>query len=103
MTGLNGTEFINNPFNTTMSPFTNLFQHAVGNGNVFYLFPLVILTFGVYMKTRDATMTSMFMLASGALLSSASIFVNALDMAVLFMVFAAIGIVGVFVSLLFQR
>lgn len=101
--GLNGTEFLNNPFNTSMSPFTSLFEKAVGNGNVFYLFPLVILTFGVYLKTRDVTMTSMFMLASGALLGSASIFVNAFDMAVVFIVFAAIGIAGVFMSLLFQR
>ena len=99
----NGSEFMNNPWNITFSPYIDLFQNIVGNGQVFFLFPLIIITFGIQIKTQNAVMTTMFMIASGALLGAGSIFVNATAMAVVFTIFAAMGFVGLFLSLLFQR
>lgn len=96
-------EFIGDPFGETFSPFTNLFQNVIGNGQVFYLVPLVISTFGIQIKTQNPVMTSMFMIGSGALLSSSTLFVGATDMSVMFTIFAALGIVSLFMSLIFQR
>jgi len=100
---LNGTEFINNPWNTTFSPWTDLFNNMVGNGNVFYLFPLIILTIGVYIKTQSATMTSLFMIATGALCGTGSFFTGASTIALMFVIFTAIGFVGLFIGIIFQR
>lgn len=100
---LNGTDFVNEPWNTTFSPFTNLFENTVGNGNAFYLIPLVALTIGIYIKTRDTKVTSVFMIASGALLGGGSIFSGVPEMGVLFIIFAAIGLVGMISSIIFQR
>lgn len=100
---LNGTEFMNDPWGTIWSPFTNMFNDIIGNGQVFFLFPLVIITLGVQYKTRKPVMTSMFMISSGAVLSGGSMFANAPGMAGAFIIFTALGIVGLFLSILFQR
>lgn len=100
---LNGTELMNDPWGTIFSPFTNFFNDVIGNGQVFYLFPLVILTMGVQIKTQKPIMTSMFMIGSGALLSGGSLFWGATNMAMVFLIFAAMGLVGLFLSLIFQR
>lgn len=100
---INGTTFMNNPWNTTFSPWTNMFETITGNGNAFYLFPLIILTIGVFVKTRDATMTSLFMITSGALCASGSFFTGAPNIALLFTIFTAIGFVGLFIGIIFQR
>ncbi len=100
---LNGTEFMNDPWGTIFSPFTNFFEDAIGNGQVFYLFPLIILTFGIQIKTQNSIMTTMFMIGSGALLGAGSLFTGATSMAVMFTIFTALGFVGLFMSILFQR
>ena len=100
---INGSEFMVDPWGTIFSPFTNFFYDIVGNGQVFYLFPLIILTMGVQIKTRNSVMTSMFMIGSGALLGSGGIFTGATSIAIAFLIFAALGLVGVFLSLIFQR
>jgi len=99
----NGSDFINNPWNTTFSPYTDLFRDIVGNGQVFFLFPLIIVTIGIQIKTQNTMMTTMFMLTSGALLGAGSLFINATSLAVVFTIFAAMGFVGFFSDLLFQR
>ena len=100
---VNGTEMLNDPWNTTFSPFTNMFQDVIGNGQVFFLFPLIILTIGIQIKTENSIMTSLFMIASGALLGTGGLFAGATSMAMLFTIFAAMGLVGLFLSLIFQR
>ena len=100
---VNGSEFMESPWNTTFSPWTDMFATITGNGNVFYLFPLIVLTIGVYIKTRDAVMTSLFMITSGALCAAGGFFTNVGNIALLFTVFTAIGFVGLFVGFIFQR
>ena len=98
---LNGSDFINNPWNTTWSPWTDLFERFVGNGQIFWLFPLIILTFGIYIKTESTIMVSMFMLGSGALLGFGTMAMGVPDMPIIFGLFAAIGLVPLFSRIIF--
>lgn len=100
---INGTDFINNPWNTTFKCFTDLFDQTLGNGMVFFLIPLIALTIGIQIKTRNIMITSLFMISSGALLASGSLFTNAGHMAIIFTIFAAIGFVGMIAGIIFQR
>ena len=100
---INGTDWFNNPWNTTFSPFTDFFEDATGVGNTFYLLPLIVLTFGIYIHTKDAVMASMFMIASGALLSSSSLFAGAVELVPVFVIFTAIGFVGLFIGIVFHK
>jgi hypothetical protein len=98
----NGTEFIQNPWNTTFSPWTELFARYIGNGNIFYMFPLIILTVGIYFKTENAPMTSVFMIGSGALLSFGSLSAGlGQEIAILFGLFAAMGLIPLFTFIFF--
>lgn len=103
MPPLNGTELINDPWGTIFSPWTNLFENVVGNGGVFYLFPLSVLAFALYTKTQNTLMPSMFIMASGALLAGGNIFIGATSIAAVYIIFTAIGITGLFISLFFQK
>lgn len=101
---LNMTEFLENPWETAYSPFTDFFNTYLGVGNAFWLFLLVVFTFGIFVKTEgNGTMASMFMIASGAILGSANVFLNQPEMSLAFYIFSAIGIGGLFISVLFQR
>lgn len=100
----NGSDLIDAPWNTTFSPWTDLFEEFLtGAGSMFYLFPLAVITTALFVKTRDAVMVCMFMMASGALAASGSIFIGAIEMSMVFTVFAALGLAGLFISLLFKR
>ena len=101
--GLNGTELIENPVETIFSPFTDFFKGITGNGAVFYLIPLIVLTFGVYEKTKNPIMPAMFMIASGALLSTGTMFLGMPDISIAFTVFIAMGITALFIGLILQR
>ena len=101
---LNGSELINNPFNTSYSPFTDLFESILtGGGMLFWLIPLIGLTLGIYIKTENPVMAMMFMVGGGSLLSGGSIFTGSPAMSIVFIAFTALGLVGLFMSLLFQR
>ena len=100
---LNGTELISDPFNVSYSPWTDIFQKMTGIGETFWLIPLVVLTLGVYIKTKDAVMTSAFMIVSGSLLSGGSFLFSQYDMYLVFVVFTAIGISSMFITLFLQR
>ena len=94
---INGTDFINNPWNTTFSPFVDL----LGMG--FYLIPLSFIAVALYMKTRNPAGVSVFIFVSGLLLSGGSIFANYPEMAVVYTVFTAMGFVGLVLSIFFNR
>lgn len=94
---LNGSELLDDPFNTIFSPFTDILSTG------FWLIPLTFITIALYVKTRDVTTVSMFMIASGILLSAGTIFSEYPEMAFLYMIFTTFGIVGVIVSIFFHR
>ena len=94
---LNGSELVNKPWDTIFSPFTNL----LGTG--FYLIPLTFICIALYMKTRDFVVVSMFMIASGSLLGSGGIFAGYGSMAFAYLMFAALGVIGLIVGVFFMR
>jgi len=94
---INGSELINDPFNTIFSPFTNL----LGSG--FFLIPLTFICVALYIKTREPAVVSVFMLASGTLLMGADIFTGYESMGLAYALFAALGLIGLVLSLYFMR
>jgi len=100
---INGSDLINHPWNTTFSPFTDLFEQVAGYGAIFWLIPISIIGVALYTKTREPVMISMYMIVSGALLATGNIFIGAIEMSLVFVIFAAIGFVSLFISLFFRR
>jgi len=99
----NMTHFLDDPWGTAYSPFTDFFSRLVGTGSAFWLFLLIVFTMGIFIKTRDTTVASMWMICSGAILGSANIFLNQPDMSLVFYLFAAMGVGGLFIGLIFGR
>jgi len=97
--------FLNDPMGTIFEPFINLFEVLINPhaGGVFYLFPLIVLTYTVQIKVKQPAVTSLFMIGAGATLSGGGIFLGASSMALVFIIFSAIGFVGLFMSIYFQR
>lgn len=93
---LNGSELISQPWHTIFSPFTELF------GTGFYLIPLSFLAVALYVKTHDYTVVSMFILASGSLFSTGGIFIGMGGMAFAYLLFAALGFIGLILSLILR-
>jgi len=94
---INGSELIDNPMTTIFSPFTDLL------GTSFWLIPLTFIAIALYVKTRDVVIVSVFMLASGVMLSSGSIFAGYPEMALVYMLFSGLGIVGLIAGIFFMR
>lgn len=69
----------------------------------FYLIPLSFIALALYMKTRNPVLASSFIWASGLLLASGSIFASYPEMAFVFFIFTAVGIVGVILSVFFMK
>ena len=93
---VNGTDFISSPWNTIVDAFTDL----LGNG--FYVVPLSFIAVALYVKTRNATLVSCFILASGLLLASGNMFLDHPEMEVVYILFTVCGIVGTVLSLYFN-
>ena len=93
----NGSELINNPFNTVFSPFTSI----LGSG--FWLVPICFIAAALYVKTRDMTATSLFILGSCSILSGGNIFIGNETMGFVFLIFAAFGFIGLVLSIYFMR
>lgn len=92
---LNGTEFTDNPFDTVMSPFTELF------GSSFFIIPIGFIALALYMKTRSTLLASLFVMTSSILMASGSLFTSHPDMAIVYGIFIVIGIVGTIGSVYF--
>lgn len=96
---LNGTELINEPVNTTLSPFMDFFETVTGNGMNFWVIPLIGVTIGIYVNSDEVLAPCMFMLASGGLLTSGHIFAGMPGVPYMLVIFASIGLTGIFASL----
>ena len=100
---INGSDLITAPWETIFSPWTDLFANYVGNGNMFYLMPLSVIAIALYVKTDRPVLVSMYMIAAAGLLSTGSIFIGAIDMIPAYIIFAGLGIAGVFIGFLIRR
>jgi len=94
---VNGTDFINHPWNTTFSPYTDLFSAG------FYLIPLCFIAAALYMKTHNAVAVSSFIWASGLLLVSGSLFMNYPEMALVFIIFTSLGFIGTILGIYYNK
>lgn len=88
-------------WNYSTDPFTNLFEHFFGQGEVFYLVPLIVLTMGLYIKTDNIVVPSMFMIASGSILSISTFAIGIPTVGFLFAIFTAIGVASLFINLIY--
>ena len=94
---LNGTEFIEAPWDTMLSPFINL----LGSG--FYLIPITFIAMALYIKTHDTMLASSWLLASGVLLSSGAIFTGYLEMSIIYTIVVALGVTGIVINIFFMK
>ena len=93
----NGTELLNSPWETILSPFTDL----LGSG--FYIIPISVIAAAIFMKTRDIVSVGVFMILAGSLLSGAGIFQGYFGIVPLYIIIVALGITSVVIGLLFMR
>ena len=97
---MNASEIITDPFGQLLHPFMGFFETVTGNGMNFWVIPLIGFALAIFVNTDyDPVPVSMFMLVSGALLSSGSIMAGLPGLPFMLIIFAAIGLTGVFVSL----
>ena len=94
---INGTDLLDDPWGTVFSPFTEYF------GSGFWLVPIAFIALALYVKTRDTTVASIWLLSSSLILGSSNLFVGQPEMAFVYYIFTSLGIVGVIVSIYFMR
>ena len=94
---INGTDFINHPWNTTFGTYTDLL------GTPFWLIPVSFIAIALYIKTRNPVVATSFMVGSGLLLSSGNMFMGAPEMVFVYTVFTVISFVGLLSSIYFIR
>jgi hypothetical protein len=100
---VNGSHFIDQPWNTSFKVFLDFFKDIIGVGGVFWLIPIMVIALAIYIKTENPIMPSMFMIVSGALFSSGYIFTGETNMIIVFTVFTALGITALIGSLLYRK
>ena len=94
---VNVTEFMTDPWGNSFAVFTDLL------GTPFYLIPLTVVAGALWMKTKDPAMVSLYMITTGGLLLSGSLFVGVMDMVMFYGIFTAIGIGGLFIELFLRK
>ena len=92
---INGSDLINQPWNTTWSPFTQL----LGSG--FFLIPVAFIGAALFMKTRDPVLLSVYMIVSGALLTAGNLFMGTVSAVPIFVIFSALGIAVLLFNMFF--
>jgi len=100
---LNGSEFIDSPFNVSFSPYTDMFAQIFGNGNVFFIFPIIVLTFVLYVKTDNPVVASMFMMGASGIFSFGTFLARLPELSIMFTIFTAIGLTAAVASIIFQK
>lgn len=94
---INGTDLLDAPWETILSPFTDL----LGSG--FYIIPVSVMAAALFIKTRDIVTVGAFMILAGALLSGGGLWTGYYGMSILYVIFTLIGLVSVVMGLLFRR
>lgn len=100
---LNGSEWVENPWNTTFSPYTDMFSQIFGSGNVFYIIPIIVLAFGIYIKTENPVFASVFIMGASGIFAMGTFLAGLPELSMMFTIFTAIGITIVVASIVFQK
>lgn len=93
---VNGSEFIETPFDTIMNTFTSLI------GGIFWLIPIGVIAVALYVKTREVTASAIWIMASCSLVGAA-VFSDHPEVGFLYFVFVIIGLMSSIVSIYFMR
>jgi hypothetical protein len=101
----NATDFYSNPFGAVFSTWTDLFEHILGPGagNVFWLVPILVFSYAVYLKTDDPMMGTVMLMGGCALLGSGSIFTGAIGAGLVFILITALAMTGMITRIIFQK
>ena len=103
--GFNATDFWSNPFGNLFSTWTDLFARILGPGagNVFWLVPIMVLAWGVYLKTDDPMMGAVFLMGGCALMGSGSIFTGAIGAGIVFIIITALAMTGMILKIVYHK
>ena len=93
----NASELLSDPIAYSLTVFIDL----LGTG--FYLIPVSVIAGALFLQKRDPAIVSLYMITSGALLGTGSIFAGYGQMAMFYIFFAAVGIGSLFMSLYYKR
>ena len=91
--GLNGSELTNQPLDTIMTTFTDIL------GSAFWLVPIGFIAIALYIKNKNFTASSVWLMASSSILGTSNLFTDHPEMSFLFYVLTVIGFVGVVISI----
>ena len=94
---INGSDLIDNPWNTTFSTFTDQL------GSAFWLIPVSFIAAALYIRTRNTVLVSAYMIASGLLLAGGNIFMGAPEMMYVYIIFTVLGLVGLILGIFFIK
>ncbi|NIQ88324.1 MAG: hypothetical protein GWN93_04305 [Deltaproteobacteria bacterium] len=94
---INGSDFINNPWNITFQAYTNL----LGPGA--FLVVLIFICAALYMKTENAVAVTGFLTVASLLFISGGLYANWPEMARVFTVVAAFGIMATVLNVYFKN
>jgi hypothetical protein len=92
---INGSDLINQPWNTTFSPYIHLF------GQGWLLIPVSFVAAALFMKTRDPALLSMYMIVTGALLTAGGLFSSFAPATFAYLMFTVIGIAVLFYNVFY--
>lgn len=94
----NSTELLDNPITYLLTVFTDL----LGDG--FFLIPVSVIAGALFIqKNYDPVPAALFMLTSGALLGGGTLFAGYGEMAILYIIFAGVGLATLFLSIFFNK
>jgi hypothetical protein len=94
---LNGTNFTHHMWNTTWSPYVDLF------GSGFFLIPVSFIGAALFMKTRDPAIISIYMITTGILLSAGGLFTGFTGGIGMYIIFTSIGLGSLIYSVILGR
>jgi hypothetical protein len=91
----NGSSMLNDPWNTTFSPYI----HLLGQG--WLIVPLAFIGAALFVKTRDTAMIAVYLIVVGGFMSIGSAWGGFAGASVLFMIMAAVGIAALMYNLFY--
>lgn len=96
MSNINGSEILEKPWDSFFSRFTDIFGYS------FFLIPIGFIALALYLKTRNVTVVSVWLMGSCSLLG-AGIFTMYPTMGFVYFLFAIIGFVATIFSIYIER
>jgi hypothetical protein len=107
MVDFNGSNIINNPFETLWSTWTNFFDSILpgeNNGMVFFLVPIMVLAMGLWVKNPEKPMLpTVFIMGSCALLGSGGLFVGAYGASFIFLILTALCMTALVMNVVWNK